>query len=89
MIFSPGIINPIILPSIQVYERNPKAPAQRAGKVMRSSSKTTWDRKMRDKAERQHFLGIKKEAIDELKGKKKVSEVKAQELGNVEGETLL
>ena len=49
---------------------------------MRSSSKTTWDRKMRDKAERQHFLGIKKEAIDDLKSKKKVRDVKAHELGN-------
>lgn len=59
-------------PPTQVYDRNPKAPSQRAGKVMRSSSKTTWDRKMKDKAERQHFLTIKKDAVAELKSKRKV-----------------
>jgi len=42
---------------------------------MRSSSKTTWDRKMKDKAERQHFLSIKKEAVDELKSKRKASAI--------------
>ena len=57
----------------QVYERAPKAPSERAGKVMKSSISTTWERKMKDKAERQHFLGMKREALAEAKDKRKVS----------------
>ena len=56
----------------QVYDRATKIPSVRSGKVMRSSYSTSWERKMKDKAERQQFLGMKKEALAEAKDKRKV-----------------
>ncbi|GAX84922.1 hypothetical protein CEUSTIGMA_g12343.t1 [Chlamydomonas eustigma] len=56
---------------IPIHQRNPKAPSERAGKVMRSSSKSSWERKMKEKAEKGHFLEHKKEALAEAKSKRK------------------
>ncbi len=39
---------------------------------MKAASKTSWDRKMKEKAEKQSFVEFKKEALTTAKEKRKV-----------------
>lgn len=56
----------------QVSGRVWKAPGERAGKVMKPSLSTSWEKKMAMKASRQQFVDHKRAAVEAYKEKRKV-----------------
>lgn len=61
-----------LAPWPQIYARKAEAPKERASKVMKPSIRTTWDKKMKDKAVREQFLEVKRAAVTAVKEKRKV-----------------
>ena len=57
---------------VQGSGRNWKEPSQRASSVKNPILTSTWERKMQDKAARQHFKEVKQVAIDARKQKLQV-----------------
>lgn len=60
------------VPMLQVSGRKWKAPAQRAGNIMKAKSNADWEKKQQLAAQRKMFLEHKKEAVDAAKAKRKV-----------------
>eukprot|EP00197_Chlamydomonas_leiostraca_P008815 CAMPEP_0202866666 /NCGR_PEP_ID=MMETSP1391-20130828/8291_1 /ASSEMBLY_ACC=CAM_ASM_000867 /TAXON_ID=1034604 /ORGANISM="Chlamydomonas leiostraca, Strain SAG 11-49" /LENGTH=200 /DNA_ID=CAMNT_0049546637 /DNA_START=50 /DNA_END=652 /DNA_ORIENTATION=+ len=58
---------------IPVSGRTWKVPGERAGKVMKNAISTSWEKKMKDAAERKKFLEHKQAAVDARKEKRKAS----------------
>mmetsp|Transcript_8508 Transcript_8508/g.18174 ORF Transcript_8508/g.18174 Transcript_8508/m.18174 type:complete len:182 (-) Transcript_8508:629-1174(-) len=56
---------------VPVYEREAKAPAERAAKIMKAGVTSSWEKKMKNKASRQMFMEHKREAVNAMKEKKK------------------
>eukprot|EP00983_Pelagomonas_calceolata_P047440 1140640-Pelagomonas_calceolata.AAC.9 len=58
--------------TMQVSGRTWKAPARRAGEVMKPQVGSSWEKKMQQRASRQQFLDFKREAVEAAKEKRKV-----------------
>uniref|UniRef100_A0A7S3R0S3 Coiled-coil domain-containing protein 86 n=1 Tax=Dunaliella tertiolecta TaxID=3047 RepID=A0A7S3R0S3_DUNTE len=58
---------------IPVSGRTWKAPARRAGEVMKPQVGSSWEKKMQQRASRQQFLDFKREAVEAAKEKRKAA----------------